>query len=154
MKRSTKLLLGLATMWLPIYLVLFMAFVFGMIFFADSNASSTPPTSPPPVESVEGDRESGAMPVIATMGIVGVFALHTFTIFLSIGLTIFYIIHAIKNEALKSDAKAIWAVLFFMAGMVAQPIYWYMQIWKDPGAAAPPSNRTEWGTGTEPPDWR
>jgi len=151
MKQSTKILLGIATIWPLIYMFLFMAFVFGMIFL-----SGNP-------DSVMGPAFGG--------GIFLVFVVHFLTIILGLGMTVYYIIHAIKNESLESNMKAMWAVLFFFAGMIAQPIYWYLNIWKGPDEPGPPgllgsANTSTWDFQTqrvrqaeyqppnEPPDWR
>ena len=141
MNKSTKIVLGAATIWPLVYIPLFMAAIFGMFFF-----------------------EAPGPPVVGPLfGIIVV--IHVFTILLSLGLTVFYVIHAIKNEALKGDMKAVWVVLFFFAGMIAEPVYWYLQIWKSPelevrrGSLSEP-RRPVWETehfreGTyQPPDWR
>lgn len=152
MKRSTKILLGLATIWMPIYMVLFMLFIFGMMAFSI------------------GQPDPSLGPVFG-VGILFVFVLHFLTIMLSLGMTVFYIIHAIKNESLESNMKAMWAVLFFIGGIIAEPIYWYLYIWKAPedGGATGllgGANTSTWdfeSRGTrqgeyqppsEPPDWR
>lgn len=141
--RSTKILLGIASFWPPVYIFLFMAFVFGMIF-----------SSPPLFGS----------------WFAVLFVFHMLTIFLSLGLTVFYSIHAAKNEALKSELKIVWVVLFIFAGIVTFPIYWYLQIWNSPDDTDGPSRQltaarfstmdsefTKEGAyqpPTEPPDWR
>ena len=152
MKRSTKILLGVATIWPIIYIFLFIAVIFGFIAYS----SNLPPNM------AIGPSE---------FAFFAIFVLHFFTILLSLGLTVFYIIHAIKNESLESNMKAMWAVLFFFAGMIAQTIYWYLNIWKGPDEPGPPgllgsANTSTWDFQSqrvrqgeyqppnEPPDWR
>jgi hypothetical protein len=154
MTRSTKLLLGAASIWPVIYIFFFFIFVFGLML-----TSRAAPTGP------------GEFAPALGVGIIAVFVLHFLTIMLSLGLTVFYIIHAIKNEAIKSDMKAVWAVLFFFGGIVAEPVYWYLHIWKEPRTEAFPSELAsgdppawnDWDDArrektysppSEPPDWR
>ena len=152
MKRSTKLLLGVASVWPLIYIFLFISFIFGMMAF-----------------SANGPIDDTYAPIFA-VGVVVIFALHFLTILLSLGLTVFYIVHVIKNEGLETNIKAMWAVLLFIAGMIVQPVYWYLNIWKMPTVEASagsldPSNVSAWDTfetgarrdeysTVEPPDWR
>jgi hypothetical protein len=53
---------------------------------------------------------------------------------LSIGLLIFYLIHAAKNNSLNTNERLIWILIFVFAGVIGFPIYWYMQIWKAPAS--------------------
>jgi hypothetical protein len=53
---------------------------------------------------------------------------------LSIGLLIFYLIHAAKNNSLNTNERLIWILIFVFAGIIGFPIYWYMQIWKAPAS--------------------
>lgn len=153
MSKFTKLILGIATIWPAIYIFLFIAFIIGLVAFSTG--------------SPDGSRD--ADPIFAIV-IVAVFALHIFTIILSMGLTVFYIVHVIKNEVIKNDMKAVWAVLFFFLGIFAEPVYWYLRIWKEPVSETPigqlpsqpasdwfrPEDARQWADNppTEPPDWR
>ena len=114
MKRSTKIWLGAATLWPVLYMFLFFAFVLGMMILAPQPSGGDSVTLPP---------EFG-------IAIIGIFFLHFVTIFMMLGLMVYYIVHAVKNESLNTDMRAVWAVLFFFMGMFAQPIYWYLYIWK------------------------
>jgi hypothetical protein len=118
MKRSNKILLGIATFWPPVYIFVFIAFIFVIMALAAGGP---------------GDQGN----IFVGIGFFVIFALHMLTIFGSLGLTVYYLIHAIKREDLKSEMKAVWAVLFFFFGMFAEPVYWYLYIWKEPELAAP-----------------
>lgn len=152
MKRSTKILLGAASIWPIIYMFIFFIFVFGVMFM-----SGAAPADPGQFDPAFG------------VGIIAIFVLHFLTIMLSLGLTVFYVIHAIKNDSIKSDMKAVWVVLFFFGGVIAEPIYWYLHIWKEPQTAGTPAGlqagvpQTMWSDThrdeayvprNEPPDWR
>lgn len=154
MTRSMKLLLGAATIWPVIYMFLFVAFVFGMIFLSNPGGDPNPDLGP-----------------IFGFGFLFIMVIHFLTIFLMFGLTVYYIIHVIKNERMKSDTKAVWAVLFFFMGVLAQPVYWYLHIWKAPQLESSPGflnsadastwdfaqgdfRQREYQPPSEPPDWR
>lgn len=152
MKRSTKIALGVATVYPIVYIFLFMAVIFSLVLLSSGG--------PPPA-----GFEQFAGPVF-----ILIFALHMLTIFLALGLTVFYLVHVIKDANAKPEIKAVWAVLFFFAGMFAQPVYWYLYIWKDGASGAPPGqlpppDASAWATPGEtrtgeyappagPPDWR
>ena len=153
MKRSNKILLGIATCWPIVYIVLFMVVVFSVILLGQG-----------------GGPPSGSEPLFG-IGIALVMVLHLITIFGGLGLTVYYIIHAIKNEALDNNLKIMWVVLFFFFGIFSEPIYWYTQIWNEqPAGMSPgqlgapdtsnwvrPEQQTrehEYVPPSEPPDWR
>ena len=50
----------------------------------------------------------------------------------SLGLLIYFIIHALNNKALDSTERLIWILVFIFAGMISFPVYWYMRIWTAP----------------------
>ena len=49
----------------------------------------------------------------------------------SLGLLIYYIIHAINNKAIDGNERLVWILIFIFAGMIGFPIYWYMRIWQE-----------------------
>jgi hypothetical protein len=52
--------------------------------------------------------------------------------FASLGLLIYYLIHAINNKQIDSTERLIWVLVFIFAGTIGFPIYWYLRIWKEP----------------------
>ncbi|MDX2048451.1 MAG: hypothetical protein SFU87_16815 [Chitinophagaceae bacterium] len=52
----------------------------------------------------------------------------------SIGLLIYYIMHALNNKFIDSNEKLIWVLVFVFASIIGFPIYWYMRIWQGPEA--------------------
>ena len=56
------------------------------------------------------------------------FAVHGATMVLCIGLLIYYVVHVLRSPQKQSD-RLLWAILLFVGGMIAMPIYWYMFIW-------------------------
>jgi hypothetical protein len=108
MKKPTKVLLGLATLWPFVYLILFFVVIFSTIVF------------------VPGSGEPGPPPLIAL-----ILLLHLFTMLAGIALIVFYILNVFRNGRVDRDKKALWAVVLFMGSMIAMPIYWYLYIWRE-----------------------
>ncbi len=151
LSKTQKILLGIASGWPVVYIFLFVAFIFVMVAMPTGGAGG-----------------EGELNPLFGGGFVVLFLIHMITIFLTLALTVFYIVHAVKNTKLDSNMRIVWIVLFFLGGMVAHPVYWYLQIWKEPqpsvGQLAPPPasswiEQEERLQGYEippngPPDWR
>ena len=116
--KGAKIALGVATLWPLGYMVLFIGFTFSFMFYMFGHAiPPKPPANPPPF-------------------LLTIFALHFLTMFWTLALFIVYILHIVRTDRLPADQKALWAVILFLAGMVAMPIYWYLFIWRPRGTAA------------------
>jgi hypothetical protein len=143
-----KKLLGVLTAWPFAYFLLFFAFIFGMIAL-----------------------DPGELQGFFALGFLLVMLIHFLTIFLIIGLQIFYIVNVFKNDRVGKDQKIIWTIALFLGGLFAMPIYWYMNIWREvpdggqyrgltSGDEFDPAHRAEWETRTgdpvppEPHSWR
>ena len=152
MKKSTKILLGLATLWPFLYMILFLVFILSSILFL------------PP-----GDGKESGPPFFFAVLI----AVHLLTMLWIIGLTVFYIVNIFRNDRVEKDKKVLWAVVIFLGNMIAMPIYWYLYIWKEVPARslasqsslgsadtsdwandARASNREEYVPPMQPPNWR
>ena len=154
MQKSTKVLLGIASLWPIVYMFLFFVFVFSMAFGFSRGGGSEP----------------GIQPMMAV-----VFGLHLLTMLLIMALTVFYIVNVFRNERVEKDKKALWAIVIFMGNAIAMPIYWYLYFWKEPSKANPvlPGQLNEVNTAawtneargsrheqqqyvppTQPPNWR
>lgn len=150
MKKSSKILLGLATLWPFVYLILFFIFVFSSMFFLrQSSGESGPP-----------------------FFFLIFMAFHLLTMLWIMLLTIFYMVNVFRNDRVDKDKKVLWAVVIFMGNMIAMPIYWYLYIWKEvpPGSLPQQStlgsaNTSDWANAravnlehyvppTQPPNWR
>ena len=107
MKQLTKLLLGLVTLWPFAYVILFIVVIAAEFFMPGSGGPGPPPL------------------------IALIFPLHLLTMLVSLALMVFYIVNVFKNNRVENDKKALWAIVLFMGGMIAMPIYWYMYIWKE-----------------------
>src|SRR5215211_3332338 len=109
MQKSTKVLLGIATLWPIAYMFLFFTFVFSMVF------------------RLGASNEPGIQPAMAF-----VFGLHLLTMVIIMALTVFYIVDVFRNDRVDKDKKALWAIVIFMGNAIAMPIYWYLYFWKQP----------------------
>jgi hypothetical protein len=155
LSRNRKILLGVASVWPAIYIFLFIAFIFVMIALSG-------------LDGGRRDFGPGLGPMFGGVFVI-LMVVHVVTIFGSLALTVFYVIHAVKNPRLDSNMRIVWILLFFFGGMIAEPIYWYLQIWRSGSAevdshllhgempyqyANPDAQSTAYVPPTEPPDWR
>jgi hypothetical protein len=158
MKKSTKVWLGIATVWPIAWMVLFMAFI--VVMFSWTGINNGPGPHPPP----------GGF--LFPLGFMSFFLVHMITVMGSLALTVFYVIRVFKTERIDQNLKIMWTLLMFFAGMFAQPVFWYLYIWREPETtpASPslmgPGFQTSWtkANATErepayvpppqPPDWR
>jgi hypothetical protein len=107
MTKTGKTLLGAATLWPLLYMILFFLVVVGTMLF-----------------SVGGGRD----PI---QGIFPIFILvHLLTMLITLALSIFYIVNVFRNDRIQNDKKALWAIVIFMGNAIAMPIYWYLYFWK------------------------
>jgi hypothetical protein len=112
MKKSKKVWLGIATIWPICWIFIFMMGMFAFVFSMPNKGGGEPPTG-----------FFIALPIF--------FAVHFVTIMGSLGMTVYYIFNIFKNERIEQNYKIMWTILLFFAGMLAQPIYWYLYIWRD-----------------------
>ena len=111
MKKTTKILLAIATVFPFLYMIFFFVVIFSSIFFAPRDGSS----------------EGGVFTILFMV----IFPLHLITMLLILGLTIFYMVNVFKNDRVDKDKKVLWAVVIFMGNMIAMPVYWYLYIWRE-----------------------
>ena len=160
MKKPTKVLLGIATIWPFLYIFVFITAIVLFVVLA-------PPASGP---SNPGDPVSMWVP----FGFLGLIAVHMFTILEMLALKIFYIVRVFKTEQLDQNKRIMWTLLLVFVTILAEPVFWYLYIWRDSLAASQnqpqlpaPGVRTAWGKQTrardreaayvppsQPPDWR
>lgn len=116
MKKPAKIALAIASIWPFVWMLLFFLVAFGSIFWFAANPKSG------------GSAQS--LPLLFTLFIAG----HTFTFFLMLAMTAFYIVYLFRTDRVPQDKKALWAVVLFFANMFAFPVFWYLYIWKEPEA--------------------
>ena len=145
MTKAWKLLLGAVTVWPIAHILLFIVAAFHSILIGQT-------------------KEPTRLWEI-------IIPLHLLTILLSFVLMAFYVVNVIRTDRIKSDMKAVWAIVIVVGGPIALPIYWYFFIWKDTvsGSASveagpllprPAHNLEEHSPQSayvppaQPPDWR
>ena len=63
-----------------------------------------------------------------------IFSIVLFAIILgivSLGVLVYFIIHAVNNKTIDSTERLVWILIFIFTGMIGYPIYWYMRIYKN-----------------------
>lgn len=103
MSRRKALALGWASAWPLAYAIFF----FGVLAYT---ALFRPQGAPPPF-------------VAATL------ALHLLTAFLVMGLLLYDIAHLFRTPSI--EHKAAWAAALLAANILALPVYWYFNIWRE-----------------------
>ncbi len=126
--RPIKIVLGLATAWLALYPLVFIAvwlsLVSSMFFLSSAPRNNLPFFSVP---------------------FFAIFPLHCVTILLGFILDAVYLTHVIKNTAGSDTIRIILAFGIYVLPFIAMPVYYYLYIWRDDPpswAKQLPENRT------------
>ncbi|HUS33300.1 MAG TPA: hypothetical protein VMZ53_32580 [Kofleriaceae bacterium] len=104
LSRPIKLLVGAATLWLPLYMLAFIATIF----------AGVATHSAPDVDAFEI-----------------LFRVHMATMVLSMGLLAFYVVHLFKATHLASDQRIMWALVILFFGPFAMPVYFVNHVWPE-----------------------
>lgn len=111
--KSQKIVVGIFTL-LPFVLVpyfLIQIFIFVMDMVAHEHQE-------PDVAVVLAGIFSFLVPIIITG-------------FISLGLLIFYIIHAVSNKSISGTEQLIWILVFIFVSTIGFPVYWVLRIWNE-----------------------
>ena len=92
----------------------------------------------PRVDKIDENTSRPAISSIFPVGFVMIFVLHLLTILIMLALMPLYIILVIKNERLDQTMRIVWVVLACTVGLFADPVYWYLNVWRTPAAIPPP----------------
>ncbi len=123
LSKPVKILIGLLTIWPPIWMVMFVISLIGNGVIAV--------VEQPGREFLDGLRFFAIM------------IPHMLTVFLMSGLMIFYIVHVIMTTRIaENKTKALWAALLYLFNMLAMIVYWFMYIWPEPKVAAGEAEQT------------
>jgi len=76
-------------------------------------------------------QEQDVLPELIFEKIAGMAAAIVLAGLFSLGVLIYFIIHAINNKIIDSTERIIWVLIFIFAGTIGFPVYWYMRIWKE-----------------------
>lgn len=93
--------------------------IFGYLIFIGLLFSQLP--------EIEESEERAASFILSNIGVFMIFIF--FTIVLSLGSLIFYLVHAVQNPNLKqNNLLLLWILLFIFVGGIGQLIYWLVEI--------------------------
>jgi hypothetical protein len=106
-----KILIGLGTLWFAVYPFLF----FGVMLLSMGLG---------PVFARNGNSPDHSF---AIFGLI--FPLHFCTIFIAMGLMVFYLVHVIKNTRADETIRILLGVGNYFMPFIAMPIYYYLYIW-------------------------
>jgi hypothetical protein len=113
-----KILIGLVTLWVAIYPLLFLAGWFLMVFSMAGTIAYT--------EQLANESFPAFM-----IPFFCIFPIHILTIFLQIGLSAFYLFHVIKNKTGQEVIRVILGMGNFYMPFLAMPIYFFIFIWPE-----------------------
>ena len=100
MRKTIKIIVGIATLLPLLYMIFFMLTVLGSV-----------------LQTIQ-------IPFTILI------PLHLLTMIWLMGLMSFYLVNVLRNDTLNTDKKILWVVVLIMGNMVAMPIYWYMCLWQ------------------------
>ena len=75
--------------------------------------------------------EDEKVPAFVPFGFFGLFAVHMISIGVMMALLPLYIVLAVKNKGLDETMKIVWVVLLATLGILVNPVYWYLYVWKN-----------------------
>jgi hypothetical protein len=104
LSKLSKILMLIATLVPPVYMALFFAVVIGPF----ATRSKEPA-------------------LFRHFGLI--FGAHLGVMLLTVALLALYIIFIFRTDRVKLELKALWAVVLFLGGPIAMPIFWYLHIW-------------------------
>jgi len=121
MSNSTKVALGIATLWPSVYVLIFI----GVWFYMLLSVTLRP-----------GGNEG------APFWMIAIFVVHGITMLWNIALLAIYIFNVFNNARVDNDRKVLWAVVLFFGNVIAMPIYWYLYIWREAKPLPAPAERS------------
>src|SRR4249920_1563257 len=113
MSRSSKIILGILSFLPFLLLIFYMGAVFNFV-----------------LEMIQISHQSEKPDaVFMWTRMAGVFIWAIVLGILTLGLKIYYIIHAINNKLIDQTEKIVWVLVFIFFGIVGYPAYWISRIW-------------------------
>lgn len=112
LSRPVKLLVAALTVWPIVYILVFFAFAAMFILWAPLPGGSGTDSQPP-------------------AAFLAFFAAHLGTMFLTFGLSAFYVIYLFKTDRVPQDKKALRAVVLLLGNVMTMPVFFYLYIWPD-----------------------
>ncbi len=107
LNKTAKTAVGLGTLWVLFYPVLFFGFMF--------------------LSMMEFDRFGSPFP-FDSFGLI--FPMHCLTAIVQLGLMGFYLAHIIKNTGAAETVRILLGIGIFLMPYIAMPLYFYLYIWR------------------------
>jgi len=129
MKKSTKVLLGVATIWPVLYICFFHGFdlraghFWGLTWWTARTGSIL-------------------LPLVSWLDVRP----HDHHLWES-GPDRFLHHQGIKMKSLNENMKIMWVLLLYFAAMLAEPVFWYLYIWRETPESALPNQSAQLGPG-------
>jgi len=120
LSKPVKILVGITTFWYALYLlitVIGILILFGFVFIA----------------LLQGGESVLNLRVLITRipGFELLLPVHFCSLFLEVGLLIFYLVHTIKNTKASESLRIVLGLGHLFLPFVAMPIYYYLYIWRE-----------------------
>ena len=84
----------------------------------------------PRVERIEQNSSRPGVERLLPFGFMLLFVMHFLTIVLMFLLMPFYMVLALHDQRHDQNTRIIWIVLVATLGIVANPVYWYLYVWR------------------------
>ena len=118
--KPVKYLLGFATFWYTIYLLLTIIVI--LLFFGYMVVALMQ----------GGEAVSDLQPLLRrALSLEAMLPIHLCSLVLELGLLIFYLVHTIKNTAASDAMRIALGLGHLFLPFVAMPIYYYLYIWRE-----------------------
>jgi hypothetical protein len=129
MSRPKKILLGAATLWPPLFAVVFVALMIlwtaGLIWLWQPD---DPLTGRHTSDPFSGPLFAGVASAIFVLGLLT--AIDAAVIF------VVYAYHIVTNGRLTEGQRISWVLLLLTTAALAMPLYFYLYVWRVPGGNA------------------
>ncbi len=112
LSKPVRILVGVGTVWIILYPLLFLAFWFSMMTGFMSSQDPEPP-------------------FLFFSLFPAIFPVHCLTFIIQFALMAFYLFHIIKNTAASEVLRVILGVGTFFMPYIAMPVYYYLYIWRE-----------------------
>jgi hypothetical protein len=120
LSKPVKYLVGIATFWYALYLIITIisiVILFGYVFVA----------------LLAGGESVSHLRTLLTqiLSLEFMLPIHVCSLFLEVGLLIFYLVHTIKNTRASDAMRIVLGLGHLFLPFVAMPIYYYLYIWRE-----------------------
>lgn len=119
LSKPVKYLVGIATFWYTLYLFLTVVGVilfFGYVFLALMTGGEAVTNLPRLFREI--------------LSLEFMLPIHVCSLFLEVGLLVFYLIHTIKNTNASDSVRIMLGLGHLFLPFIAMPVYYYLYIWR------------------------